>query len=46
MTSLIEASMSALAERYTPPVVRVIRPIVVNDNDWSYAPSTVIQPDD
>jgi len=32
MTDLIEASMSALAERYTPPVVRIIKPVVANEN--------------
>jgi len=40
MTTLIEASMSALAERYTPPVVRIVRPIIANDS-WSYAMDNV-----
>jgi len=33
MTDLIEASMSALAERYTPPVMRIIKPIIANENN-------------
>ena len=32
MTDLIEQSMSALAERYTPPVVRIIKPCAANEN--------------